>query len=125
MAYADFRGNVQYISVGNLLTNDRVSLMLMDYASKSRLKILGRVRFVAAADDPALMARLTMPGYRARVERAALITVEAYDWNCPQHITPRFTEAEIEQGIAPLRAELARLQHSLQAAQAELAARKG
>jgi predicted pyridoxine 5'-phosphate oxidase superfamily flavin-nucleotide-binding protein len=123
IAYADFRGNVQYISVGNLQNNDRVSLILMDYASQTRLKILGRVKFVAAADDPALMVRLTMPGYRARLERAAVIHVEAYDWNCPQHITPRFTESEIEQGIAPLRAELARLQQALQTTQAELASK--
>ncbi|MCV2369375.1 pyridoxamine 5'-phosphate oxidase family protein [Roseateles oligotrophus] len=122
IAYADFRGNVQYISVGNLQNNDRVSLILMDYASKSRLKILGRVKFVPADQDPGLMARLTMPDYRARVERAAVITIEAYDWNCPQHITPRFTESEIEQGIAPLRFELARLQKELQVARAELAA---
>jgi predicted pyridoxine 5'-phosphate oxidase superfamily flavin-nucleotide-binding protein len=124
IAYADFRGNVQYISVGNLQNNDRVSLILMDYASKSRLKILGRVKFVSAAQDPVLMARLTMPDYRARVERAAVITIEAYDWNCPQHITPRFTESEIEQGIAPLRAEMVRLQQELQVAQAKLAAGK-
>lgn len=106
MAYADFRGNRQYISVGNLEGNDRVSLMLMDYANQRRLKILGRVRLVNAADDAALMARLHLPQYPAQVERAFVITVEAYDWNCPQHITPRFTEAEIEQAVQPLRAEL-------------------
>ena len=108
MAYADFRGNRQYISVGNLEGNDRVSLMLMDYANQRRLKILGRVHLVNAADDPALMARLHRPQYPAQVERAFVITVEAYDWNCPQHITPRFTEAEIEQAVQPLRAELER-----------------
>lgn len=106
LGYADFRGNLQYISVGNLEGNDRVSLMLMDYANQRRLKILGRVRLVSAADDPALLARLRLPRYRAHVERAFVITVEAFDWNCPQHITPRFTEAEIEQAVQPLRAEL-------------------
>jgi len=106
LAYADFRGNLQYISVGNLEGNDRVSLMLMDYANQRRLKILGRVRLVSAADDPNLLARLRLPRYRAQVERAFVITVEAYDWNCPQHITPRFTEAEIEQAVLPLRTEL-------------------
>lgn len=110
MAYADFRGNVQYISVGNLQGNDRVSIILMDYANRRRLKILGRVRLVSEADDPALMAKLEMSDYRAHVERAFVITVEAYDWNCPQHITPRFTQAEIEAEIAPMQAELARLQ---------------
>jgi hypothetical protein len=119
IGYADFRGNVQYISVGNLQGNDRVSIILMDYANKRRLKILGRVRLVGEREDPALVARLALPDYRARVERAVVITVEAYDWNCPQHITPRFTEAEIEAGVAPLHAEIARLQQAL--GQAEVA----
>jgi ferredoxin-NADP reductase/predicted pyridoxine 5'-phosphate oxidase superfamily flavin-nucleotide-binding protein len=109
IGYADFRGNVQYISAGNLLGNDRVSIILMDYASQRRLKILGRVRLVSESEDPALMARLELPNYRAQVERAVVVTVEAYDWNCPQHITPRFTETEIEEAVAPLHAELARL----------------
>ncbi|MEO8311377.1 MAG: 2Fe-2S iron-sulfur cluster-binding protein [Caldimonas sp.] len=113
IAYADFRGNVQYISVGNLTGNDRVSIFLMDYANQRRLKILGRVRLVDARDDAALMTRLTMAGYPARIERAMIITVEGYDWNCPQHITPRFTTGEIEERIAPLRAEIARLSEAL------------
>ncbi len=97
--YADFRGNMQYISMGNLQGDDRVSLILMDYARQRRLKILGRAKLVDAAADPALTASLQVPGYRARVERAVLISVEAFDWNCPQHITPRFTRAEIEAGM--------------------------
>lgn len=113
LAYADFRGNLQYISVGNLAGNDRVSLILMDYAHQRRLKILGRVRLVSVAEDPALLARLQLPHYRAQVERAFVITVEAFDWNCPQHITPRFTEAEIEQAVLPLRMELERAQREL------------
>jgi len=118
IGYADFRGNVQYISVGNLQGNDRVAIILMDYAHRRRLKILGRVRLVDAADDPALMSRLELPGYQARVERAFVITIEGYDWNCPQHITPRFTEAEIEEAVAPLHAEIAQLKAALKAAQA-------
>ena len=94
IAYADFRGNMQYISAGNLAGDGRVSLILMDYANRRRLKILGRARLVDAADDPALVARLEDPSYRAHVERAVVIAVEAFDWNCPQHITPRYTEAE-------------------------------
>lgn len=113
LAYADFRGNLQYISVGNLEGNDRVSLLLMDYANQRRLKILGRVRLVNEAEDPALLVRLKLPKYRAEVERAFVITVEAYDWNCPQHITPRFTEAEIEQAVQPLRAELEQARREL------------
>ncbi len=112
LGYADLRGNVQYISVGNLQGNDRVSILLMDYANQRRLKILGRARVVDANADPALIARLRMPGEptgSAPVERAVVISVEGYDWNCPQHITPRFTKAEIEEGVAPLRAEIERL----------------
>lgn len=118
LGYADFRGNVQYISVGNLQGNDRVSIILMDYANQRRLKILGRVRLVDAADDPALMSRLELPNYRARVERAFVITVEGYDWNCPQHITPRFTHAEIDDAVAPLHAEIAQLKEALESSQA-------
>ncbi|MDL2337039.1 MAG: pyridoxamine 5'-phosphate oxidase family protein [Pseudomonadota bacterium] len=121
VGYADFRGNVQYISVGNLQGNDRVSIILMDYANQRRLKILGRVRLVDAADDPALMSRLELPNYRARVERAFVITVDGYDWNCPQHITPRFTQAEIENAVAPLHAEIAQLKEALEDAQAAVA----
>lgn len=113
LAYGDFRGNRQYISVGNLGGNDRISLMLMDYASRQRLKILGRVRLVSEAEDPALMAQLRLPGYRAQIERAFVIDIEAYDWNCPQHITPRFTETEIEQAVQPLRDELEQLRQEL------------
>jgi ferredoxin-NADP reductase/predicted pyridoxine 5'-phosphate oxidase superfamily flavin-nucleotide-binding protein len=122
IAYADFRGNVQYISVGNLSGNDRVSIFLMDYANQRRLKILGRVRLVDASDDAALIARLEMPNYRARIERAMVITIEGYDWNCPQHITPRFTKDEIEEGMAPLRGEIERLGKALAAAGPALSA---
>ncbi|TAK99636.1 MAG: pyridoxamine 5-phosphate oxidase [Aquabacterium sp.] len=113
IGFADFRGNVQYISVGNLQGNDRISLFLMDYANRRRLKLLGRVRLVSESEDPALVARLEMPSYRARVERAFIISIEAYDWNCPQHITPRFTEAQVQEAVAPLHAEIAALKAAL------------
>lgn len=115
VGFADFRGNVQYISVGNLQNNDRISIILMDYPNRRRLRLLGRVRLVSEAEDPALVARLELPAYRARVERAFVITVEAYDWNCPQHITPRFTEAEVQEAVAPLHAEIASLKAQLDA----------
>lgn len=92
IGYADFTGNRQYISVGNLEGNDRVSLFLMDYPGQRRLKIWGRARLIDEDTEPALIARLESPDYRARVERGVVITVEAYDWNCPKYITPRFTE---------------------------------
>ncbi|MBM7322089.1 pyridoxamine 5'-phosphate oxidase family protein, partial [Agrobacterium sp. S2] len=106
LGFGDFRGNRQYITTGNVTANDRVSLFLMDYAHRQRLKIFGRIRIIDAADDPSLAERLTMPDYSARVERLVLIGVEAFDWNCPQHITPRFTLAELQRwrqtpGAAP------------------------
>jgi len=109
IGYADFRGNVQYISVGNLEGNNRISIILMDYANRRRLKILGRARLVNESDNPQLVARLELAHYRARVERAVVIDVEGYDWNCPQHITPRFTDAEVQEMVSPLRAEIAKL----------------
>ncbi len=113
IGYADFRGNVQYISVGNLLTDDRVAIILMDYANQRRLKLLGHARLVQAQDDPGLIAQLQMPDYRAQIERAVVITIEGYDWNCPQHITPRFTEEEIALATAPLRQQVQRLLQDL------------
>ena len=97
IGYADFSGNRQYISVGNLDGDDRVSLFLMDYPGQRRLKIWGRARLIDADMEPELVARLESPDYRARVERGVLITVEAYDWNCPKYITPRFSEREVRE----------------------------
>jgi predicted pyridoxine 5'-phosphate oxidase superfamily flavin-nucleotide-binding protein len=110
LAYADFRGNRQYLSVGNLRTNDKVSLILMDYAARRRLKIWATARVVDAEDDPDLIARLHDETYPAKVERAVVLAVEALDWNCPQHITPRYTEAEIRAAVAPMRERLAELE---------------
>ena len=91
LGYADFRGNLQYVSVGNLSKNNRTALILMDYAHRARLKILAEVEVIDASEDPELIRRLTAPEYKARIERAMVLHVTAYDWNCPQHITPRFT----------------------------------
>jgi predicted pyridoxine 5'-phosphate oxidase superfamily flavin-nucleotide-binding protein len=115
IGFADFRGNRQYISVGNLMTDDRVSLFFMDYPNRTRLKLLGRAR-IAGLDDQTVLSRLEMPDYRARVERGLVITVEGFDWNCPQHITKRYSLEEMDAvtgllmtRIADLEAELARL----------------
>lgn len=110
LGYADFRGNRQYLTTGNVAVNDRVSLFLMDYVHQRRLKIFGHVKVVDATEDPALAARLSVPDYAARVERAVTITVEAFDWNCPQHITPRFSQAELTEALAPIKARLAFLE---------------
>lgn len=112
IGFADFRGNRQYISAGNFAGNDRVALFFMDYASKMRLKLLGRVR-LAQADDQEMMARLEMPDYPAKVERGILISVEAFDWNCPQHITERYTRSEIEALVAPMKRKIAALEAAL------------
>ncbi len=108
IGYADFSGNRQYISVGNIDGDDRVSLFLMDYPGQRRLKIWGRARLVDEDAEPALVARLESPGYRARVERGVIITVEAFDWNCPKYITPRFTEREVGELASGWRQEAAR-----------------
>ncbi len=107
IGFADYRGNRQYVSVGNLTRDDRVSLILVDYPNQRRLKIVGRSRLVDPRSDPELIARFRDENYNARVERAMVIDIEAFDWNCPQHITPRFTEAEVAAAVAPLRSRLA------------------
>jgi predicted pyridoxine 5'-phosphate oxidase superfamily flavin-nucleotide-binding protein len=112
LGFADYRGNRQYVSVGNVLKNDRVAIILVDYPNQERLKILGHAR-VVAAEETALLESLKTPNYGARVERGIVIEVVAYDWNCPQHITPRFTELEIETAIAPLKSRLAQLEADL------------
>jgi len=96
LAYADFRGNRQYLSVGNLQASNRISLFLMDYPNKRRLKILGTVELVDIEDDPDLIARLHDPEYRAVPERAFVITLAGFDWNCPQHIPQRYTLEEFD-----------------------------
>jgi predicted pyridoxine 5'-phosphate oxidase superfamily flavin-nucleotide-binding protein len=97
LAFAEFSGNRQYISVGNLDENDRAFIFLMDYPNRRRIKIWGRAEFVE--DDPALLERLVEPAYGATIERALVFHLEAWDVNCPQHITPRFTEEELSASV--------------------------
>ena len=106
IGFADYSGNRQYLSTANLAADDRVSLFLMDYPNRRRLKLIGHAH---ASDDPADVRRVMPPDYAAEPERAWLIDVVGYDWNCPQHITPRFTEAEVRRGTQPLLDEIARL----------------
>jgi predicted pyridoxine 5'-phosphate oxidase superfamily flavin-nucleotide-binding protein len=113
LAWADFRGNRQYVSVGNLAGDDRVAMIFMDYAGRRRLKVLGRAEPLEVGADDGLAGRLAVPGYDARVERAVRVRIEAFDWNCPQHITPRFTVEEVEQATRPLRERVAELQSRL------------
>jgi len=101
LGFADFRGNRQYISMGNLSENDRATIFLMDYPNRRRIKIWGRAEFVEG--DEELLSKLTDEDYTGKVERAFVFHVEAWDVNCPQHITPRFSQSEIEPAIASLR----------------------
>jgi predicted pyridoxine 5'-phosphate oxidase superfamily flavin-nucleotide-binding protein len=113
LAFADFRGNRQHVSEGNLAVNDRAALILVDYPNQQRLKLLGRARMVEAREVPGLIAQLADTAYEARVERAVLIRVEGWEWNCPQHITPRYSEAELEPVLEPLRARIRELEEQL------------
>lgn len=112
IGFADFRGNRQYISLGNLMNEDRVSLFFMDYPNKTRLKLFGRAKIVGL-DNQTTLSRLEMPNYRARVERGFLIKVEGFDWNCPQHITERYTLDEVRVATAPLTSRIAELEAEL------------
>lgn len=109
LAFADYSGNKQYITTGNLQTNDRVAMFFMDYPRKARLKVLGHARAFEGDTAKEWMKRVTVEGETSPVERVFVIDVEAYDWNCPQHITPRWTRAELEPQLEPLLTELASL----------------
>jgi predicted pyridoxine 5'-phosphate oxidase superfamily flavin-nucleotide-binding protein len=121
LAFADYRGNHQYISTGNLAADDRACLFVMDYAHRARLKIYTHVETLALDADPALTELVTVPNYRAKLERIFRLHLATFDWNCSQHITPRFTEAEISEAVQPLRERLA----TLEAENAELRAKLG
>jgi uncharacterized protein len=114
LGYADFRGNLQYISVGNLQKNNRAALFLMDYANQARLKIFVKIEVVEAAENPELIAKLTMPDYQAKIERAMILHIEAFDWNCPQHITPRYTIEEVREMSVPLYEHIAKLEKEIE-----------
>lgn len=115
LGFLDFKGNKQYVSTGNFRTNNRVALFLMDYPNKRRLKLLGRINTVAA-DDWDTLAKLDLDNYTASVERAFTIHVEAFDWNCPQHITPRYSEEEMQLRLTPLIDEIEALKQRLEKA---------
>jgi uncharacterized protein len=110
MGFADFRGNLQYISLGNLATRDQTSLFFMDYPNRARLKMFVHTEERGLDDNPALAAALALPGYKAKVERALIFHLEAFDWNCPQHITPRYTEEEIQPVVNEMELKLQQLQ---------------
>lgn len=115
LAFADYKGNRQLLSTGNLAASDRVALFLMDYPQRARLKILGQARVEDARAHPDLVRDLTEPNERPLVERLFLINVVGYDWNCPKYITPRYTAREVEAFAAPLRQRIAELEARLAA----------
>jgi predicted pyridoxine 5'-phosphate oxidase superfamily flavin-nucleotide-binding protein len=102
LAYADFKGNGQYISTGNLNATRKTVLFLMDYTEQQRLKIWAEAEILDAGDHPELLEKVKLPDYSATVERIITFKVHAFDWNCPQHITPRYTKEEIEKGLVEL-----------------------
>jgi predicted pyridoxine 5'-phosphate oxidase superfamily flavin-nucleotide-binding protein len=106
LGFAEYRGNRQYISVGNLSKDDRVALIFMDYPARTRLKIFAHASVVTAAESPEMLAKLSVPGYQAHIENGFLLKVEGFDWNCPRHIMPRFTEEEGRMSVAPLLAKI-------------------
>lgn len=115
IGFADLKGNRQLVSTGNVAGDDRVALFLMDYPNRERLKLLGHARVLDAREHPEIIDQFD-PGsdLRGRIERLFLIEVVGFDWNCPQYITPRYTAAEVEKVIAPMRARLAELEDAVE-----------
>jgi predicted pyridoxine 5'-phosphate oxidase superfamily flavin-nucleotide-binding protein len=110
LAFADFAGNRQYISLGNLGGDGRVSLILMDYANRRRLKIFAHAEVKSVKDNPALAEMVATPGYRGQAERVFVLHLDAFDWNCPQHIARRFDEADVVQAVGSLQARIEELE---------------
>ena len=114
IGFIDFSGNKQYISVGNFATNTNVALIMMDYPARARLKIFARAEIVELKDNPELLNKLDLAEYQYRPERMILFHIEAYDWNCPQHVTPRFTVDEIENALKPQLEKITQLENENQ-----------
>ncbi|BCS32599.1 phosphatase [Luteitalea sp. TBR-22] len=110
LALGDFRGNKQFISTGNLLTDNRVAIIMVDYPQQARLKILGRVDVLDGDSARDWIERVRTPGYKAVIERVFVVHIEAFDWNCPQHITPRYTAEEIQAVVRPMEERLQALE---------------
>jgi predicted pyridoxine 5'-phosphate oxidase superfamily flavin-nucleotide-binding protein len=113
LAFADYRGNRQMLSTGNLAVNDRVCLFLMDYPQRARLKILGHARVEDARKHSELVRQFATPDIRGFVERVVLVEVVSFDWNCPKYITPRYTAADLEAAVLPLRQRISDLEAQL------------
>ncbi len=123
LAFADYRGNRQYISVGNFRGDSRTALIFVDYAARRRLKLYAHAEAVALDADPELAARVVDRGYKAKPERILRLRLAAFDWNCPQHILPRFSEAEIADAVRPVTARLEELEKENAELRAQIADR--
>ncbi len=121
VTFADFRGNKQYVSTGNLMSVDRVALLLVDYPRQARLKILGHVKILEGADAKDWIEKVRDPGYDAVIERVFVIHVDAFDWNCTQHITPRFTEEQIRESLTPIEKRMKALEQENERLRGEVA----
>lgn len=113
IGFIDFRGNMQYITVGNITTHHNVALIMVDYSARTRLKLLAKAEIIDVKDDPSLYALLDLEDYTFKPERMMVFHIEAYDWNCPQHITPRYTVEEIEAAFAGQRNYITKLEAEL------------
>jgi|UniRef100_UPI003784B1A3 predicted pyridoxine 5'-phosphate oxidase superfamily flavin-nucleotide-binding protein len=113
LVFADYKGNRQMLTTGNVVGNDRVCLFMMDYPRRQRLKLLGHVEVLDARDHPDLVQQVTTPDLAKITERLFRIRIVAFDWNCPKYITPRFTAAEVNDAVAPLKARIAELESQL------------
>ncbi|MEO8770746.1 MAG: pyridoxamine 5'-phosphate oxidase family protein [Ferruginibacter sp.] len=120
IGFIDFKGNMQYISVGNIATNNNVALIMVDYPSRTRLKILAKAEIVELKDDKALYDSLDLSEYKFRPERMMILQIEAYDWNCPQHITPPYTVDDIEEAFALQRSHIAKLEEEVKTLKGKL-----
>lgn len=121
LGWGDFRGNQQYVTVGNVSGNDRVSLFFMDYPNRKRLKLFGRLAYIPVGDDSALAASLAVPGHKVVVQRSAVVTLVGFDWNCPQHIGQRYSLDELADVMRPVHAELEMLKRENGALRAKFA----
>ena len=113
LVFADYKGNRQMLTTGNVAGNDRVCLFMMDYPRRQRLKLIGHVEVLDARDHPDLVQQVTTPELAKITERLFRIRIVAFDWNCPKYITPRFTAAEVNDAVAPLKARIAELESQL------------
>ncbi len=120
IAFVDFSGNKQYVTTGNLATDNHVAMIMISYPHRARLKLYAKARVVELDDAPELFDEIDPHDYKHKPERMFVLDIQAYDWNCPQHITPRYTTDEIEQAFAPQRLKMAELEEDNQRLRAEL-----